>query len=186
MIVQPVCSLSHWTRGFCAAHLGPWHRSTQLLWKQQPPGKLGFTPGEAPRTGAPDPVSSALLPFGVDRSPQQNGVGWGGAGDMPVSCTQWRNLETDPVPGIFSAVRSPWRRAWRGGGRRFTGDLQALGLKSVTRATEPWPHTLGAAFRDPLVAEVRSHQAVWPSLIALTCVLISEVSRRLQPRRWRR
>ena len=110
----------------------------------------------------------------------------GGCGDMPVSCTQWRNLETDPVPGIFSAVRSPWRRAWRGGGRRFTGDLQALGLKSVTRATEPWPHTLGAAFRDPLVAEVRSHQAVWPSLIALTCVLISEVSRRLQPRRWRR
>ena len=90
------------------------------------------------------------------------------------------------VPGTFPAVRSPWREAWWGGGRRFTGDFQALGQNSVTRATEPKPHTLGAAFRDPLVAEVKSHQAVWPSLIALTCVLISEVSRRLQPRRWRR
>ena len=148
--------------------------------------EIGFHTRGGTKDGGPRPsvLGPAALRGGQVTSEERIGVG--GAGDMPVSCTQWRNLETDPVPGIFSAVRSPWRRAWRGGGRRFTGDLQALGLKSVTRATEPWPHTLGAAFRDPLVAEVRSHQAVWPSLIALTCVLISEVSRRLQPRRWRR
>lgn len=79
------------------------------------------------RDGGPRPSvrGPAALRGGQVTSAERIGVG--GAGDMPVSCTQWRNLETDPVPGIFPAVRSPWRRAWRGGGRRFMGDFQALG-----------------------------------------------------------
>lgn len=189
VIVQPVCSLRCCTLGPMAAkHSATLETAASL--------EIGFhTRGGArdggPLTQCPWPCCPSgwrghlgRMDFG--QSQFFSLIGVGGAGDMPVSSTHWRNLETDPVPGTFPAVRSPWREAWRGGGRRFTGDFQALGQKSVTWATEPKPHTLGAAFRDPLVAEVKSHQAVWPSLITLTCVLISEVSRRLQPRRWRR
>lgn len=188
MIVQPVCSLRCCTLG----PMAPKHSATL---ETAASVEIGFHTRGGARDGAPlTQCPWPCCPSGwrghFGRMDFGQGhffslIGVRGAGDMPVSCTQWRNLDTDPVPGTFPAV-SPWREAWRGEGRRFTGDFQALGRKSVTQATEPKPHTLGAAFQDPLVAEVKSHQAVWLSLIALTCVLISEISRRLQPRRWRR
>lgn len=188
MVVQPVCSLR------CCA-LGPMAPKHSATLETAASMEIGFHTRGGARDGAPlTQCPRPCCPSGwrghFGRMDFGQGhffslIGVRGAGDVPVSCTQWRNLDTDPVLGTSPAV-SPWREAWRGEGRRFTGDFQALGRKSVTRATEPKPHTLGAAFQDPLVAEVKSHQAVWLSLIALTCVLISEVSRRLQPRRWRR
>ena len=188
MVVQPVCSLR------CCA-LGPMAPKHSATLETAASMEIGFHTRGGARDGAPlTQCPRPCCPSGwrghFGRMDFGQGhffslIGVRGAGDVPVSCTQWRNLDTDPVLGTSPAV-SPWREAWRGEGRRFTGDFQALGRKSVTRATEPKPPTLGAAFQDPLVAEVKSHQAVWLSLIALTCVLISEVSRRLQPRRWRR